>query len=265
MSCTSILPPEILDLIADNLHDEPATLKTCCVVSKSWVPRARKHLFAHVEFNASPPDIELWKKTFPDPSNSPAHHARTLSIRGIPSITAADAGVGGWIRAFHNVEHLRLVRPFKPPLVPFYGLSPVVRSLRLTQFTIGVFDLICSFPLLEDLALILLYPESEADGWNPPLTSPKLTGCLELRSASMFRSIARRLSVLPGGLRFSNIKAVFFNKDAEPVTDLVSRCSDTLEILTMIYLRRGAFTSAPMTDQYLTSALGCRTIYDTPH
>ena len=48
MSCT--LPPEILDLIIDHLHDEPATLKTCCVVSKSWVPRTRKHLFALVEF-----------------------------------------------------------------------------------------------------------------------------------------------------------------------------------------------------------------------
>ncbi|KAF9789198.1 hypothetical protein BJ322DRAFT_1000595, partial [Thelephora terrestris] len=45
------LPPEILDLVTDNLSDEPSTLKACCLVSKSWVPRTRKHLFASVKFN----------------------------------------------------------------------------------------------------------------------------------------------------------------------------------------------------------------------
>lgn len=52
MGCS--LPPEILDLIIDNLHDEPTTLKTCSVVSKSWIQRARKHLFVDIEFH--PPD-----------------------------------------------------------------------------------------------------------------------------------------------------------------------------------------------------------------
>ena len=46
-------PPEIVDLIIDHLHDQPATFKTCCVVSKSWVPRTRKQLFSHVEFHDS--------------------------------------------------------------------------------------------------------------------------------------------------------------------------------------------------------------------
>jgi len=44
------LPPEILDLIVDHLHDEPTALKACCLVSKSWVPRTWNHLFALVEF-----------------------------------------------------------------------------------------------------------------------------------------------------------------------------------------------------------------------
>jgi len=57
------LMPELLDLIVDHLRGELTTLETCCVVSKSWVPRAQKHLFAHVEFH-----VELWKKAFPDPS-----------------------------------------------------------------------------------------------------------------------------------------------------------------------------------------------------
>ncbi|KAF9643160.1 hypothetical protein BDM02DRAFT_3081141, partial [Thelephora ganbajun] len=44
------LPPEILDYIIDLLHDKPETLKQCCLVSKSWVSRTRKHLFADIEF-----------------------------------------------------------------------------------------------------------------------------------------------------------------------------------------------------------------------
>ncbi|KAF9644814.1 hypothetical protein BDM02DRAFT_3067122, partial [Thelephora ganbajun] len=45
------LPPEILDCIVDFLRDQPETLKQCCLVSKSWVSRARSHLFTNVEFS----------------------------------------------------------------------------------------------------------------------------------------------------------------------------------------------------------------------
>ena len=74
---------------------EPTMLKTCCVVSKSWIHRTRKHLLARVEFHAPESHIELWKKTFLDPSNSPAHHTHTLPIRGLPFVTAAGADAGG--------------------------------------------------------------------------------------------------------------------------------------------------------------------------
>jgi hypothetical protein len=130
---SSSLPPEILDLIVDHLHDEPTALKLCCVVSKSWIQRTLKHLFACVEFSAPQSHIEPWKKAFLDPSNSPAHHTRSLSICDIPSVTASDAG--GWIRLFKNLVCLQLEsRDWEaclPSLVPFHGLSPALRSLSL--------------------------------------------------------------------------------------------------------------------------------------
>ena len=234
MSCPP--PPEILDLIVDDLHDEPATLKSCCVVSKSWVPRARKYLFARVEFRPLESHIERWKKTFPDPSNSPAHHTRSLSICGIPVVTAADAGVDGWIRTFHNVEHLRLDRlgeeEHQTSLAPFYGLSPAVRSLSLISTSIEVFDLICSFPLLEDLALIGP-TRAGADGWNTPSISPKFTGSLHLRSTWEISSITHRLCALPGGLHFTKITLGLSVEDGDPIMDLISSCSDTLESLSI--------------------------------
>jgi len=256
---SSSLPPEILDPVIDHLHDGPTTLKTCCVVSKSWVPRTRRHLFARVTFYDSKSHVQLWKKAFPDPSNSPAHHTRTLSITlsfHTPVITAADAGVDGWICTFRNVVDLQLSGMDLTSLIPFYGLSPTVRSLTLTCTTSNVFDLICSFPLLEDLALGAVLPASDADGWNAPLTSPKLTGTLDLRMLGETRLITRRLLDLPGGLRFSKIFTLFFNENAEALADLVSSCSDTLEVLSIRYRPQGAFPSAPVISQQLIAA--CR-------
>ena len=231
----SSLPPELFDLVVDHLDDEPATLKTCCVVSKSWIPRARKHLFACVEFQASRAHIALWKKAFPDPSNSPAHHTRNLSVYGFQTITAADAGAGGWIRTFCNVVHLELARMNRPSLLPFCGLLTTVRSLSLIHTPIEVFDLVCSFPLLENLTLVALFPTSDEDGWNAPMTPPKLTGTLDLKMFGKARPVAHKLLDLPGGLHFSEINATFFDDDAKSVTDLVSGCSETLESLTVTY------------------------------
>ena len=47
------LPPEILDHIVDHLRDDPDTLKSYCVTSKSWVLCTRRHLFAYIGFNDS--------------------------------------------------------------------------------------------------------------------------------------------------------------------------------------------------------------------
>jgi len=255
MSC--VLPPEILDLIIDHLHDERAALKACCVASKSWVPRTRSHLFAHVEFDVSKAHVKLWEKTFPDPSKSPAHHTRELFVDGIhgtPVISVVGAGVGSWIQAFSNVVHLEFSRLDQASLIPFHGLSPAVRSLRLDHCTAEVFDLVCSFPLLEDLALINPYPERDAGGWTAPSTSPRLTGSLDLLTFGVARFTTRRLLDLSGGLHFYRINMMFTgNDEAKSVTDLVSSCSDTLESLTLRCYLPGAFPWAPVTDQHLTA------------
>jgi len=253
------LPPEILDLIVDRLCDEPKTLKACCLVSKSWIPRTRKHLFARVEFRTLQRHVELWKKAFPDPSNSPAHHTRTLCIRDLPTFTAADTDLGGWIRTFHNVVHLRLERIVwqgrRPPLSPFHGLAPTIRSLRLTSTSFEVFDLICSFSLLEDLALVLI-TTGDAHRWIPPLASPKFTGSLELmmRTGGL-RPVARRLLDFPDGLHFATIQVSCINEeDARSATDLVSRCCDTLETLSICGSPISKFPSVSATGRHLITS-----------
>jgi hypothetical protein len=68
------LPAEMLDHIVDHLQDTEYALRSCCLVSKSWIPRARKHLFFDIVFHTAK-RLELWKETFPDPSTSPACYA----------------------------------------------------------------------------------------------------------------------------------------------------------------------------------------------
>ena len=176
------LPPEILDLIAEALtthtpnqrHSGPA------VSSPNRGLIGREHTSSLTSNSAlETPISNCWKKAFPDPSTSPAHHTRHLLIRGILAATGEDTC--GWIRAFHNLVHLQLEGTgwnYPVTLVPFHGLSPTLRSLRLISTSPGVLDLVCSFPLLEDLALIS--PSHRSDAWNIPPTSPKLTGSLTL-------------------------------------------------------------------------------------
>ena len=86
------LPTELLDHIVDHLHDASDVLKSCCLVSKSWDPRTRTHLFAKVTFNTGQ-HLQSWKTTFPDPSTSPARYTKDLVVWciGTVSVLVADA------------------------------------------------------------------------------------------------------------------------------------------------------------------------------
>jgi len=233
MSCP--LPQEILDLIVDHLHDNTDSLESCCLVSKSWIHRVRKHLFAAVNLRIRG-RFERWKKTFPDPTNSPTHHARTLTIGDFNFATAAD---GCFISTFCGIVRLHvLIRELyhrRIPLAPLYGLSPVIRSLRVGAISCNlseIFDLICSFPLLEDLSLFSSTHDIGDEGWNAPSTSPRLTGALKLRMSGGIQSTTSLLLGLPSGIHFTKI-AVSWNdeEDVRWTMCLVSRCSSTLESL----------------------------------
>ena len=121
------LPPEILDLIVNHLHDEWTTLKMCCILSKSWIPRTRKYLFVRTRFYAPERPIKSWIQAFPDPSNSLAHHARTLSFRTQDASALANPDGDRWIRTFHRVENLYLnTLGYGTSFVQLNGFSPTL-------------------------------------------------------------------------------------------------------------------------------------------
>ena len=243
------LPPELLDHIVDVLHDNDALypFKECCLVSKSWIPRTRRHLFANIKF-CTEGDMQLWKKTFPDPSTSPAHYAKILLVDCPRAITTADAGPGGWITGFSGVIRLEVVdrsmafRALADGFAPFHGFSPVIKSLCVdfVHLPPQTFDLIISFPLLEDLTLtayseMITYEADGSDGLSTvvqPSSSPAFTGSLELLLERGRKPIAHRLLSLPGGLHFRMLAFIWLHEEDLLLTKaFVEGCSHTLESL----------------------------------
>ena len=256
---SSFFPPEILDLIVDHLHDEQTTLRACCLVSKSWVPRTRIHLFNCVSFSSSGPTLKSWMQTFPDPSNSPTRYTRILHLSDFKAVTVAISDARPWVQSFNHIVDLRVVTiGLNDPHISFNQLrrlSPTLKSLQLfCSFAPlpEILDCVCSFPLLEDLSLCSVIPrvQENVTKWNAPPTSPKFTGSLFISCKN--RDIARELLALPGGLHFSKLTVVCPIGDGNLSKELVSACSDTLKSLTVDFYR-GAFSLLSVADQYLIS------------
>ena len=250
------LPPEILDYIVDFLQDDLLSLEQCCLVSKSWVPRARRHIFYIIEFETQE-DLDKWKKAFPDPSNSPAQYTRILVMSYFRIVVEEDVTEGGWIPTFPRAMHLELRsegRAYVPELdvslTPFSKLSPNVKSLSVVSFLgprLQVFNLIRSLPFLEDLSLVCCVPAKGDDGRDGPQTavpspiSPKLTGTLELLPLRDMAVTVRRLLDLPSGIHFRTLELSWYEEgEHHYLTELVVACSDTLESLDVTYELKGA-------------------------
>ena len=206
-------------------------------------------------------------KAFPDPSNSPAHHTRRLSIRSLPYVVAAATAAHTWIRAFHNIITLVVDTvgwdDIRASLAPLHAISPTLKSLWLSYNSIApseVFDFICSFPSLWDLALMSI-GEGETDIPALPPTSPRFTRTLSLARKGGARFNIQPLIALPDGIHFTTIWVRCFAEDFESATDLVSACCDTLESFTMLYFPSAFLlacqlmsTSPPFVDPDTSSA-----------
>jgi hypothetical protein len=253
----------MLDHVVDHLHDARDALKNCCLVSKSWIPRTRKHLFANIVLNVG--SLQSWKK-FSDPSTSPACYTKYLFIHR-PRLIIAEAG--SLIRSFSRVERLVMhthVLDFDQSathLVPLHGFSPVVKSIRMTFLAFPlrqIFNLILSFPLLEDLAVAARHEtltdngddsgEDEMPTTAQTSTLPMFTGTLELHLKGGMELFSRRLLSLPGGIRFR--KLILIYRQEEDLSLLVEGCSHTLKSLDITWDLRGMSIQHLRPRKYLT-------------
>ena len=248
------LPAEMLDHIVDYLQDTEDALRSCCLVSKSWIPRTRKYLFDDIVFHTAK-SLKSWKKVFPDPSASPACYAKSLTVACSEALTDADADAGGWITGFSRVEYLglegqRLFAGGSSTLSLFRGFSPITYLHMVFNETHTppprVFSLILSFPLLEGLTVSTTSEiwaddddDDDDDGSDrlstvvQPSSPPMFTGSLELLlGEGGTNPFTRRLLSLPGGIHFRKLTLTsFLEEHLSSVTALIEGCSHTLESL----------------------------------
>ena len=240
------LPVELLDHIVDLLDGSRDALEGCCLVSKSWIPRARRHLFSRIEFH-TPQNLLSWKTTFPDPSTSPAHYTRSLHINCPQIVKNADAEEGGWISTFSRVVYFEVVIPRRDvnrlgcSLIPFRGFSPALNFLRVSftgLLSPSVYSLIHSFPRLHSLALTTPDWYCRDSGFHEQeifiqLSGPlAFTGILELSLEEGMLPIASTLLSLPNGLHFRELRLTLHHEEDTSLTAaLAEKCSSTLETL----------------------------------
>lgn len=241
------LPEELQDYIVDLLHNMEVTLRTCSLVSKSWLPRTRRHLFADIKFRDAH-DLQSWKTVFPDPYASPAYlYTRVLSISCPLEVVAAHEEEGCWIRAFSHIAKLEIIEVWdnrsNPSLVPLYGVFPAIKSLsifvaNLTRLQVSGF--IKTFPLLEDISVTLdtswHTPEFDHTDELPnplrPPAPPPFTGSLKLSGEQGVLTIVPQLFPPLGNLPFQGLGlTIHSEQDFLLATELVDRCSSTLEII----------------------------------
>jgi hypothetical protein len=237
-------PQELLDQIFDNLHDEDV-LKSCCLVSRSFVPRIRRLLFADVTFRTVK-DLRSWKNLFPDPATSPACYTQNLVISCSKAITAPDREERHWILAFSRVVHFEVVvlRGSQASLIPFHGFSPALKSLHITWIGLtpsSILNLLHSFPLIEDFAVIawdtLLVEDADE---RPTIIQPPLTGALKLFAIGGMNSIISRLFSPLNGFRFRKLElSLNHEEDFQSTSALVEGCCLTLESLKVAVIMDG--------------------------
>ncbi|KAF8532439.1 hypothetical protein JB92DRAFT_3103902 [Gautieria morchelliformis] len=74
-----IHPGELIDQVIDHLHDDPPSLRACCITCRAWVPSARFHIFHDIVLSAEHADaLAVLLET--SPHISPL--VRSLTING---------------------------------------------------------------------------------------------------------------------------------------------------------------------------------------
>ncbi|KAF8530822.1 hypothetical protein JB92DRAFT_3139208 [Gautieria morchelliformis] len=74
-----ILPGELVDQVIDHLHDDPPSLRACCITCRAWVPSARFHIFHNIVLSAERADaLTVLLETSPHISSL----VRSLTIKG---------------------------------------------------------------------------------------------------------------------------------------------------------------------------------------
>jgi len=230
------IPREILDAVLDHLvaDSDLRSLRSCALVSKSWVPSCRRHLFHTVHFTLG--SILRWEKAFPVPEKSPAHFIRDLRV----SSGGSDGSPGGlffryapWITGVERVSFLG-----DGKWIPmFWQLPRSITSLTMrtdTSTLVQVRNILAQLPNLDDLSLSgTLVPLSrrQLGGIGTDLRG-RFRGRLRLFEEHAGKDVVDMLLEVPTGLHFTVVEIRGMGECLFSTARFVGACCKTLVKLT---------------------------------
>jgi len=224
------IPQEILDEILDYLaaDSDLSSLRSYSLVSRSWVPSCRRHLFHTIHFN-SRKAVLSWGEAFPVPEGSPARHVRDLYFSTGDSFYETLSAYTPW---FTNVERVTLLRDGR--WIPtFWRLPQSVTSLTIktdTSNLVQIRDIMVQLPNLDDLSLSgALVP---VDNRSLPRIGTALGGRfggrLQLTNGYADEDTVNMLLEVPTGLRFTEVEVFCRHKRLLSTVSLADACCNTL-------------------------------------
>jgi len=220
----------ILDYLATDSYSAVTFLRSCSLVSKSWVPPCRRHLFRFVTFDLR--NVDRWLEAFPRPEESPAHHIRELCVR----FGGRDCIPEGFFEVtplFKNVEKLTLMGLRGLPLrVPsLWKLPPSVTSLTIktNAFTlVEVRDLLALLPDLNGLSLTGYLAAGGVPVGIGTVLRGRFGGRLRILKGPAHEGITKMLLEIPTGLRFTEMEIRCKCKFLLSTVKLAEACGETL-------------------------------------
>ena len=249
---TPRIPEDIIDEILDHLAADSdfKSLRACALLSRSWVPSSRRHLFHTVDLTWG--KMDRWYNTFPVPEESPAHHVLVLHI----SNNAID-----WVPVkffdhaprFTNVRKLFLFggEHCAGPRVPsLWKLPESVTSLAISASNgaslVKIWEIVAQLPNLDDLSLQGRFIQADRSALLGIGTVPRgrFGGKLVLRNVyGAGRGHIEFLEILTGS-PFSRVEIDYAREYIPAVIRLVEACSQTIVKLSLNVRYSGKYHSS---------------------
>jgi len=250
-SITPSIPQEIVDEILGHLavptNPDFESLRSCALVSESWVQSCQRHLFHTILFSAR--DMNRWLDVFPTKEESPANHVKHLRvwIGGYDCVPEWFFKYTWW---FANVKKVTLIgKGGDPPLrVPsLWRLPQSVVSLTMNTDVVTlvqVRDIMAHLPNLDDLSL-LGYPIAVDRNMLPGIgrvLKGRFGGGLQLYEGCVGEDVTNMLLEIQAGLHFTDVMIHGTHECFPSTVRLAESCGRTL--MNLLY------TASPYSKSY---------------
>jgi hypothetical protein len=228
-------PQDLIDEVLDHLATDSdfKSLRSCALVSKSWVPSCRRHLFHTILFNSR--STARWVKTFPVPGESPAHYVRDLCF-SLWGYSGAPQKVFDHVPWFINVEKMAWLGHggFRSPWILSLGRLPQsLTSLTIETDPVTIVqirDILAQLPNLDNLSLVGFRETVERRARSGMGTVPRgrFGGQLRLVNDYADKDVMDMLLEAPTGLHFTDVHVCGTHKNFLSAVSLAEACGNTL-------------------------------------